>query len=97
MLCVRVLGVRVRGVWGETRALPRIAFDRFHVAGHLGDAVDKVRRTEHRALMKEGNGILLGTRWQWLKGPSRKTHAEQLAFAKLRAGTRRTAKAWELK
>ena len=75
----------------------KIAFDRFHVAKHLGDAVDKVRRAEHRALVKEGNGILLGTKWQWLKGPSRKTHAESLACARLRAGTRRTAQAWELK
>ena len=78
-------------------AVMKIAFDRFHVAKHLGDAVDKVRRAEHRALVKEGNGILVGTRWQWLKGPRRKTHAEKLAFARLRAGTRRTAQAWELK
>ena len=35
-------------------ALKKIAFDRFHVAKHLGDAVDKVRRAEHRALVKEG-------------------------------------------
>ena len=49
-------------------AVMKIAFDRFHVAKHLGDAVDKVRRAEHRALVKEGNGILLGTKWQWLKG-----------------------------
>ena len=78
-------------------AAMKIAFDRFHVAGHLGDAVDRVRRMEHRKLMKEGNGILTGTRWQWLKGPGRKTHAEKLAFARLRAGTHRTARAWELK
>ena len=78
-------------------AVMKIAFDRFHVAKHLGDAVDKVRWAEHRALVKEGNGILVGTKWQWLKGPSRKTHAEKLAFARLRAGTRRTAQAWELK
>ena len=70
-------------------AVMKIAFDRFHVAKHLGDAVDKVRRAEHRALVKEGNGILVGTKWQWLKGPSRKTHAEKLAFARLRAGTGR--------
>ncbi len=78
-------------------AVMKIAFDRFHVARHLGDAVDKVRRAEHRALVKEGNGILVGTRWQWLKGSRRKTHAEKLAFARLRAGTRRIAQAWELK
>ncbi len=78
-------------------AWAKIAFDRFHVAKHLGDAVDKVRRAEHRALLKEGNAILSGTRFQWLKGRRRKTHGEKLAFAKLRAGTRRTARAWELK
>ena len=43
-------------------ALTKIAFDRFHVAKHLGDAVDKVRRAEHRALVKEGNEILTGLR-----------------------------------
>ncbi len=74
-------------------AVMKIAFDRFHVARHLGDAVDKVRRAEHRALVKEGNGILVGTRWQWLR---RKTHAEKMAFARLRAGTQRTARAWRV-
>lgn len=49
-------------------AVMKIAFDRFHVAKHLGDAVDKVRRAEHRTLVKEGNGILLGTRWQVAEG-----------------------------
>ena len=78
-------------------ALKKIAFDRFHVARHLGDAVDKVRRAEHRALVKEGNEILTGSKYQWLKGRGRKTHREKAAFARLRAGTRRTAQAWELK
>ena len=31
-----------------------IAFDKFHVAKYLGDAVDKVRRQEHRTLMANG-------------------------------------------
>ncbi|TAL82437.1 MAG: hypothetical protein EPN74_17080 [Rhodanobacter sp.] len=40
---------------GATRAaLPdedtKIAFDKFHVAKHLADAVDKVRRTGHKAV-----------------------------------------------
>ena len=33
----------------------KICFDRFHVAKHLGDSVDKV---QHKALLKEGNPIL---------------------------------------
>ena len=32
----------------------KIAFDKFHVAKYLGEAVDKVRREEHRKLMKAG-------------------------------------------
>jgi len=31
-----------------------IAFDRYHVAGHLGKAVDKVRAQENRDLLKDG-------------------------------------------
>lgn len=44
----------------------KIAFDRFHVAKHLGDAVDKVRREEHAALMAEGDPTLKGTKHVWL-------------------------------
>nr|VFK30251.1 MAG: Transposase [Candidatus Kentron sp. LPFa]VFK37069.1 MAG: Transposase [Candidatus Kentron sp. LPFa] len=33
----------------------KIAFDKFHVAKYLGEAVDKVRREEHKALMAEGD------------------------------------------
>ncbi len=32
----------------------KIAFDKFHVAKYLGEAVDKVRRQEHKTLMAEG-------------------------------------------
>ena len=31
-------------------AQEKIAFGKFHIAGHLGDAVDRVRRAEHRRL-----------------------------------------------
>ena len=36
-------------------AAEKICFDRFHVAKYLGDAVDKVRRLEHKMLRNEGN------------------------------------------
>lgn len=32
----------------------RIVFDRFHIMGHMGDAVDKVRRQEHREFKAAG-------------------------------------------
>ena len=32
-----------------------MVFDKFHVAKHLGEAVDKVRRKEHKELREEGD------------------------------------------
>ncbi|MGI9283752.1 MAG: transposase, partial [Endozoicomonas sp.] len=40
----------------------RIAFDKFHVAQYLGNAVNKVRIEEHKALMATGSDLLKGTR-----------------------------------
>ncbi len=46
------------------RHLPnaKIAFDRFHIAKHLGDAVNAVRKEEHRELLAEGDATLAMTR-----------------------------------
>jgi transposase len=41
----------------------KIAFDKFHVAKYLGEAVDKVRRQEHKALMSEGYEDLKGSKY----------------------------------
>ena len=43
----------------------KIAFDKFHVAKHLGDAVDKVRRQEHKELRRAGDETLKGTKYVW--------------------------------
>ena len=44
----------------------KITFDRYHIMRLVVDAVDKVRKQEHRALMQEGNDILKGTKYLWL-------------------------------
>ena len=49
----------------------KIAYDKFHVAAHLGDAVDEVRREEHRFLCSQGDGSLADTRYLWLYHPDR--------------------------
>jgi len=41
-------------------------FDKFHIAQHLGSAVDAVRRAKHRQLLKEGDSRLTGSRYVWL-------------------------------
>lgn len=93
-------------MWGPyiaaTRdALPgadeKIAFDKFHVAMHLGTAVDRVRRAENEALCAQGDPSLKGTRHLWLYHPehlpcSRHPHFESLVRKALK-----TARAWMLK
>ena len=45
----------------------KIVFDKFHIAQHLGNAVDKVRRKENKILRAAGDDTLVGTRYDWLK------------------------------
>ncbi len=47
----------------------KIAFDKFHVAAHLGSAVDKVRRQEHRLLQAASDDSLVSSRYLWLYHP----------------------------
>jgi len=46
-----------------------IVHDRFHISKHLKEAVDQVRRQEHKKLKKEGDETLTGTRYLWLRNP----------------------------
>lgn len=79
------------------RAEKKIAFDKFHVAKHLGDAVDVVRRAESKELRLEGDVRLVGTRYAWLSNPEEMDEEKWEAFASLRASTLKTARAWALK
>lgn len=47
-----------------------IAFDKFHIAKHLGDALDRVRRQEHKILKAAGDDQLKGRRYCWLRHPA---------------------------
>ena len=75
----------------------RIAFDKFHVAQHLGNAVDKVRRQENKELQAEGDERLKGTKWSWLKKPSNMSALASWRFSKLRGSCLKVARAWALK
>jgi transposase len=78
-------------------ALSKIAFDKFHVAKYLGDAVDKVRRQEHRSLKADGDERLKGTKYAWLRNPANMTTAQKHRLDELRKSTLKTARAWALK
>jgi transposase len=49
----------------------KIVFDKFHLAKHLGDAVDKVRRKGGKTLKAAGDDRLAGTRYDWLRNPAK--------------------------
>jgi len=44
-------------------ATKKIVFDRFHITGHVGKAVDTVRKHEHRELMASGDERLKGSKY----------------------------------
>ena len=75
----------------------KIVFDKFHVAQHLGDAVDRVRRKEHKTLKAAGDDRLTGTRYDWLRNPTSMEPRDRREFAELRNSELKTARAWALK
>lgn len=78
-------------------AQQKIVYDKFHVAKHLGEAVDRVRRAENKVLRKEGDNRLVGTRHQWLRNPDNFSDQQWRDFRRLREGKLKTARAWALK
>jgi transposase len=75
----------------------KIVFDKFHVAQHLGEAVDRVRRQENKALKAAGDDRLAGTRYDWLRNPAAMEPKDRKEFAALRNSELKTARAWALK
>jgi transposase len=78
-------------------AAAKIVYDKFHVAKHLGEAVDKVRRGENRALREAGDERLKGTRYQWLRHPDNMEDSQWREFGVLRHSKLKTARAWAIK
>jgi transposase len=78
-------------------ALNKIAFDKFHVAKYLGDAVDKVRRAEHRLMQSAGSDILKGSKYDWLTNPENMDRARWQGLQNLMALCQKTARAWAIK
>jgi transposase len=75
----------------------KVVFDKFHVAMHLGDAVDRVRRQENRELCAEGDERLVKTKYLWLQNPDNMSRDRWREFAPLRSSRLRVARAWAIK
>ncbi len=81
-------------------AKEKIAFDRFHVSKHINEALDKVRRREHGAFMKQaGESPLSKSRFQWLINSNRTDNrsGKRKAFLSLSRLNLETARAWRIK
>jgi len=78
-------------------AADKIVYDKFHVAKHLGEGVDKVRRSENRQLREAGDERLVGTRYDWLRHPDSFEDSQWREFGYLRRSKLKTARAWALK
>src|SRR6266581_3302570 len=76
-----------------TAADSKIVYDKFHVAQHLGQAVDEVRRKENKVLRAEGDDRLVGTRYDWLRNPVTMDSQARRTFAALRQSELKTARA----
>jgi transposase len=61
----------------------KIVFDKFHAVKHLHDAVDQVRRQEHRTLKRSGDGGLTGTNICGLMRSAAMTSPQRGAFRAL--------------
>jgi transposase len=75
----------------------KIGFDKFHVAKHLGDAVNKVRYQEHKILSSQGKTDLKKTKYLWLMNPDNMDEERWEGFEPLRNSALKTARAWAIK
>lgn len=72
--------------------------DRFHIAKNLGDAINKVRAEEARALKAKGyEPVLKDARWLLLKRPENLTEKEEPRLAELVQYNLRAVRAYLLK
>jgi transposase len=74
-----------------------IVHDKFHIAKYLGEAVDKVRKSEHRGLKKEGADTLKGTKYLWLTNPRNWSDEQKQQFKELKNQGLKVGRAWSIK
>jgi transposase len=77
--------------------LSKIVIDRYHVMWHLNQAVDIVRKAEHRTRSALGDDRLRGTKYEWLRGLNRRTAASTQRLETLRRAGFKVGRAWAIK
>ena len=74
-----------------------VVYDRFHISKYLGEAVDQVRRAEHKDLKSQGDDSLTGTRYSFLRSEETRTEKHQDILDRLCGRNLKTSRAWALK
>ena len=74
-----------------------IVHDKFHISKYLGEAVDAVRKQEHRTLCQAGTSPLTGSKWAWLRNYPDGRSAEAISFRALNQLNLKTSRAWRIK
>jgi len=75
----------------------KIVHDRFHIMKMANEAVDKVRRGEHRRLIKQGDDRLKGSKYLWLTSMENHNDKQQARFQSLCSLSLATGRAWSYK
>jgi transposase len=78
-------------------AAEKIVFDRFHIMQHVGRAVDKVRKEEHRELHAQGDDRLAKSKYLWLYAEENIPEKSRPRFEELRRADLKTGRAWSMK
>lgn len=78
-------------------AASKIVFDRFHIMKHMLEAIDAVRKSEHRRLLEEGDDTLKRTKFLWFFSEENfpEEHADR--FSRLKSLHLKTGRAWAIK
>lgn len=75
----------------------KIAFDRFHVARAINDAVNDVRKREHRELMERGDDILTGSKYVWATNPENRSQRQNTLFELMQGLGLKVARAFAMR
>jgi transposase len=74
-----------------------VVHDKFHVHKHLNEAVDHVRKRENKALCKEQDTRLVGSKYLFLKRLENLGEEALLRFEQLRGSKLKVSRAWAIK
>lgn len=74
-----------------------VVHDKYHVSAYLNEAVDEVRRQEHKELQEAGDETLTGSRPLWLYNPQNMSEEQAAEFKKLKELNLKVARAWAAK